>query len=144
MKELQLTTELQYGGKDMVKYVIGIVFYSLAIAIMPILMFLKCEFGDNYFKLIKIKKLSFLFFGLHGASSKKHGIIRACLVLQIIGYVLSITMIVIGIVWMNMPSLNKNYIFIVYGIVWFLETLASGVVWAVLYHVAKEREANGK
>lgn len=122
----------------MVKYVIDIVFFSLAVAIMPILMFLKCEFGDNHFKLIKIKKLSFLFFGLNGASSKKHGIIRACLVLQIIGYVLSITMIVIGIVLINIPNENKKYIITVYGIVWFLESLVSIIVYAVLYHIAKE------
>lgn len=93
------------------------IFFIAAILAIPRMAQLNCGINDGYFKLIKIKRLSWLFNGVSGASSKKNGVIYSFLILQILGYAFGLISIIVSIIWISLLREQSVYLLVYFGIV---------------------------
>lgn len=129
----------------MLKYILYIIFFIIVIAILPKMFIINCGLNDGKFRLIKIKKwYSFLFNGIAFESSKKHGIIKQCLILQVVGYVLSLISIIIAVIWVTQLADYKNYLFTYFGVICLIESISSMIVIFILKKKAKKAEYYNK
>lgn len=78
----------------------GIVVAVLAMGYIPYLAQWKLydTVNDKMFKLIKVKKLAFLFCGVSGESVSKHGMIKGLFAIQVTGYVFALLSTVAAII----------------------------------------------
>lgn len=123
--------------------IIGIIFIILVIVIWPILASITPDINDNYFKLIKIKKFSFMFRGVDFESAKKNGIIKALFILQIIGYSLAFISAILVLIFMltiKFP-INLNVSLAVLGVIWFCEAVATSITIIILSKISKKRSS---
>ena len=68
--------------------IICTIFFLIAIPILPNLLQLKSEVNNSAFRLVKIKRFSFLFRAPNGMSVSKDGIATPIFVSQLLGYIL--------------------------------------------------------
>ena len=117
----------------MVAYVLVIVIYIVMFALAPHLVILHCEFSDDYFPLIKIKKFAFLFTGVSWQSAKTHGVVKECLITQVIGYILSFISAIVAALWnIFSPPMYRNYLIVYLTIITFVESIVLMVVDRIL------------
>ena len=121
----------------------AIVFITAIIAI-PRMAQINCGINDDYFRLVKIRRLSWLFNGVSGVSSKKHGVIYSFLILQILGYAFGLISTIVSIVWISLLREQSTYLLVYFGIVLAVECLVVIVVTEATRRVYFKREKHRK
>lgn len=95
--------------------------------------------NDKVFKRVKIKgKMRIFFRAIGGQSVSKHGIVKALLVVQIKGYILSIlSAISVIILWFVIQNINFCILFVMAAL--FFNLTVDIIVFVVLSRISKRR-----
>ena len=118
------------------------ILWAILMAIFPVIQQGKVYIDDTPFRLIKIKKLSFLFWGVGRQSSSKHGVILSMFCVQIMGYVLALlTPATIIVLYWVFKIDNKIISWVVCG-VWVFEIVAFFATQIITDKVSKRRINN--
>ena len=120
--------------------IICIILFIIFMAIIPYFsQFNLVEINDKNFKLIKIKRLSFLFRAIGGESVKKQGIILSLLFIQILGDVFSIISAILFPILVAF-RVELNLIFIVISINFGVICLITVIIELITMMISRHRD----